>query len=348
MGLLSSVTKPPAKKNIFISYRVSDTAGETGRLVDSLKQHFSEDQIFIDIEKIEPGVDFTEAIAKSLGSCDVLLAIIGPNWQGFNPSTNTHRIKNADDWVRLEISTALQRNIRVVPVLVDGAELPSSEVLPDDLQPLLKRQAHEISNKRWKYDTEELIKFLVRSVGITPKYQKQEPVKREVSWWAKNNTWVIIGAVVIVALILIASLSNQNNADPASGYTPPSQTSDPLTPAVNDPVVENEEPPGVTTEKTYSVDGTWYDANGLYYFEIAQESNHLKASSYSMAGLQTGQGTGNINANEVNLNINVTNYGLFIISTTLSKDEQNLTGTLKIENNGASYSEPLRLVKHRN
>ena len=67
-----------------------------------------------------------------------------------------------------------------------------------------------------------------------------------------------------------------------------------------------------------------------------------------MTGMQTGNGTGTINGNDVNLNINVTGYGLFIINTTLSNDEQNLTGTLKIENNGASYSEPLRLVRHKN
>ena len=99
MGLFTTTTKAPARKNIFISYRVSDTSGETGRLVDSLKQYFFEDQIFIDIDKIEPGVDFTEAIAKSLESCDVMLAIIGPNWQGLNTTNNTSRINNANDWV---------------------------------------------------------------------------------------------------------------------------------------------------------------------------------------------------------------------------------------------------------
>jgi hypothetical protein len=339
MGLYSSTIKPPAKKNIFISYRVSDTAGETGRLVDSLKQYFSEDQIFIDIEKIEPGVDFTVAIAKSLESCDVLLAIIGPNWQGLNHSTNTSRINNTDDWVRLEISTALQRNIRVVPVLVDGAELPAAEQLPDDLQPLLKRQAYEISNKRWKYDTDELIKFLVRSIGIAPKHQTQQPVKQEKSWWAKNYVWVTISAVVLIALMFITSLLNDDIVSSGPDNNPYRNNNEPIQPVVNDTPAE--------TPKTYLVDGTWYDANGLYYFEISQNNSQLTASSYSMAGLQTGQGSGTINGNEVILNINVTGYGLFIINTRLSGDEQNLSGTLKIENNGASYSEPLRLLRNR-
>src|SRR5688500_1884326 len=92
------------KKNIFISYRVNDTAGETGRLVDSLKHYFDEDQIFMDIDKIEPGVDFSEVISKSLSSCDVLLAIIGPNWLGGREVQGTPRIHQPNDWVRLEIS----------------------------------------------------------------------------------------------------------------------------------------------------------------------------------------------------------------------------------------------------
>lgn len=154
------------KRNIFINYRVHDTAGETGRLVDRLKQHFDDDQIFMDIEKIEPGLDFTKAISKSLESCHLMLAIIGPEWLG--KDGNTSRIKNSNDWVKTEISTALGRDIRVIPVLVDGAELPSSEDLPPELQPLLLRQSYEISNKRWDYDTEQLIAFLIKS-GITPK-----------------------------------------------------------------------------------------------------------------------------------------------------------------------------------
>src|SRR5690606_14157458 len=121
-------------------------------------------QIFMDIDKIEPGVDFTDAISHSLECCDVMLAIIGPRWMG--EIGQSSRIKNDDDWVRLEIATAIKRNIRVVPVLVDGAELPTAEELPEDLQSLLKRQAYEISNKRWRYDTEELIKFLENNDGV--------------------------------------------------------------------------------------------------------------------------------------------------------------------------------------
>ncbi|HEX8315765.1 MAG TPA: toll/interleukin-1 receptor domain-containing protein, partial [Flavisolibacter sp.] len=132
--------KNNADKKIFISYRVQDTSGETGRLVDALKQYFTDDQLFMDIENLEPGIDFTEGIEKSLSACDVFLAVIGPHWAG-ERSNGSSRINEEDDWVRTEVGTALRRNIRVVPVLVDGGSLPKAEDLPPELQPLLKRQA---------------------------------------------------------------------------------------------------------------------------------------------------------------------------------------------------------------
>ena len=341
MGLFTQTAKAPTRKNIFISYRVNDTAGETGRLVDSLKQYFNEDQIFVDIDKIEPGVDFTEAIAKSLESCDVMLAIIGPGWQGVNSATNSSRITNPNDWVRLEISTALKRNIRVVPVLVDGAGLPTEEQLPEDLQPLLRRQAYEISNKRWKYDTDELIRFLVKSVGIAPKNQTAQTVKQEPSWWGKYYPWVILVGLLVIFVGIFSSQTDYDVPDDNSGF----QNEQPV---INDnsrnPVSRPE--PEAKTGKEYFIGGTWYDANGLYYFIISQDGNALSATSYSMAGQPTGQGNGSINGNNVLLNINVTGYGIFTINTSLSENEKVLAGTLKIENNGAAYTEPLRLNKN--
>lgn len=182
-------------RNIFISYRVQDTAGETGRLVDALKERFDEKQIFIDIEKIEPGLDFSQVISRSLDACDVMLAIIGPNWLGAQPGSDTLRIQSPQDWVRQEISTALKRNIRVIPVLVDGAAMPPAGQLPDDLKPLLMRQAYEVSNKRWKYDTGQLMDFLEKSVGIPAKSRQvpAPPVARK-SWLRSNLGWIVLVA----------------------------------------------------------------------------------------------------------------------------------------------------------
>lgn len=184
-----------AKKNIFISYRVHDAAGEAGRLADSLKEYFSEDQIFMDIDKLGPGEDFADTISKSLESCDIMLAIIGADWSGYNAITHESRINQPQDWVKVEISKALERKIRVVPILVNGATLPEASKLPADLQPLLAKQSYELSNKRWKYDVAELVKFLIK-FGIAP---KKNPVHHN----SDNHGKIAIKPTVLIAIISI-------------------------------------------------------------------------------------------------------------------------------------------------
>ena len=209
-----------ARKNIFISYRVNDTAGETGRLVDSLKQYVDDDQIFIDIDQLEPGADFAEVIKKHLDFCDVMLAVIGPNWIGRKQDGST-LITEEDDWVRLELSKALARGIRVVPVLVNNATLPTAKELPEDLQPLLKRNTYSISFNRWKYDTDNLALFLIKSIGITP---KATPVKKK--WWAaiSSKRYVVYIFKLLVILVILSFIDSFNyrvlttNRDPATEY----------------------------------------------------------------------------------------------------------------------------------
>jgi len=150
---------------IFISYRRQDSAGWAGHLSDILQENFGPEQIFMDIETIEAGVDFIEMIRKAVGSCDVLIAVIGPQWLAASDANGRRRLDNANDFIRLEIATALQRNIRVIPVLVGGAAMPSEEDLPPDLAALARRQADELSDKRWEFDTEQLVKILVKTLG---------------------------------------------------------------------------------------------------------------------------------------------------------------------------------------
>src|SRR5690349_13883457 len=133
---------------IFISYRRDDSLATTGRLYDHLVKHFSTDRVFMDVDTIEPGVDFVEAIEQAVSKCDILIAIIGPGW--LSTSTNEgRRLDNPEDFVRLEIATALKRNIRVVPVLIDNTPMPQASDLPDDLKSLARRNAFELSNIRF-------------------------------------------------------------------------------------------------------------------------------------------------------------------------------------------------------
>jgi tetratricopeptide (TPR) repeat protein len=147
---------------IFISYRRDDASHPAGRLYDHLTARFPKTRIFMDIDNLEPGEDFVEVIESAVASCDVLIAIIGKHWLTSSDEQGKRRLDNADDFVRLEISTALRRGIRVVPVLMDGALMPRSTQLPAELHPLARRQAIEVSHNRFRADSERLIEALNR------------------------------------------------------------------------------------------------------------------------------------------------------------------------------------------
>jgi hypothetical protein len=142
---------------IFLSYRRDDAAGHAGHLFDDLTELGRYD-VFMDIEKIGAGLAFKQAIDGALASCDVFLALIGRRWLDAQDSEGRVRLENPEDLVRLEVGRALAReDVRVVPVLVQDAEMPSSEALPEPLKALAERNAHDISDKRWRYDVEQLV-----------------------------------------------------------------------------------------------------------------------------------------------------------------------------------------------
>lgn len=160
--------------SIFISYRRDDSSAYVGRLHDNLSARFTQEQVFIDIERIEPGEDFVKVIEGAVGSCSVLLAVIGRDWLK-STDGQTDRLHNPYDFVRLEIRAALDRGIRVIPVLVQGARMPAELDLPADLAALARRQAHTIGEGHyWKADVDRLIGLLERLFS-----QQEEEHKRE-------------------------------------------------------------------------------------------------------------------------------------------------------------------------
>jgi TIR domain len=118
---------------IIISYRRADSAAISGRIFDRLASHYGDDAVFMDVDKIPFGTDFREHIRKVLLEGDVLLAVIGPNWLG-KSADGTSRIKDEADPVRVEVEIALRQKTRMIPVLVDGATMPSTADLPDALR----------------------------------------------------------------------------------------------------------------------------------------------------------------------------------------------------------------------
>jgi hypothetical protein len=115
---------------IFISYRRRDAKHAAGRLVNHLRRTFDSDQLFLDIDSVDPGHDFKKAVSEKLQACEVLLAVIGPGWLSSSDERGTRRVDDPKDFARIEIESALARGIRVIPVLVDGASMPSEEDLP--------------------------------------------------------------------------------------------------------------------------------------------------------------------------------------------------------------------------
>ncbi|KAA3655135.1 MAG: TIR domain-containing protein [Proteobacteria bacterium] len=162
---------------IFISYRRDDSAGYAGRLYDRLAAHFGAGRVFMDVEGIEPGTDFVDAIEGAVASCRVLIVLIGDEWLTATDASGRRRLDDPHDFIRLETRAALARDIRVVPVLLDRAPMPTIDDLPEDLQALVRRQAVELNHKQWDATSGELIRTLEKILGAadTPEHTAAPP-----------------------------------------------------------------------------------------------------------------------------------------------------------------------------
>jgi hypothetical protein len=156
---------------VFVTYRRVDSAAYAGRLHDALVEEFGEDNVFQDVSAIVPGEDFTAAIDAALDEADAVLVVIGPNWLSPGPS-GSPRLHEENDYVRIEISKALARGIRVVPLLVGRASLPSATQLLEDLVPLSHRQAVELRDTTWHQD----VAALIGSLQGKPRFENRR-------WW---------------------------------------------------------------------------------------------------------------------------------------------------------------------
>src|SRR5271165_1844980 len=141
---------------IFISYRRDDNPAWARSLYDRLTQRFGENQVFRDVDGIPLGKDFLKEIERRVGECDVLIAVIGARWLTSTDQQGGKRLENPKDFVRMEIGTALRRDIRVIPVLVDGVSMPKSTDLPDDLKELVYRNALQIGDTHFDDDCRRL------------------------------------------------------------------------------------------------------------------------------------------------------------------------------------------------
>lgn len=262
-----SHTTPRPFSGIFISYRRDDSAGHAGRLFDRLSAHFGQDQVFMDIDHIEPGEDFAQVIEDAVSSCEILIAIIGRHWLS-SAGEVSRRLDNPNDFVRLEITAALNRNIRVIPLLVQRATMPGPQDLPDNLAKLSRRHALELSDLRWNRDVDQLIgaieKILAerreprhravqedeeRQRRETETQRRQEPVPRPAP--SKRALLLLVSAFLVVTVLAAAlfggklgwttkqhdaentntSAGNTNTASATNGSQTEKQKNSPMTPA---------------------------------------------------------------------------------------------------------------------
>lgn len=131
---------------IFISYRRDDTASICGRIYDRLCMRFGRENVFKDVEGIPLGVNFEEYVGSVVAQCAVQLVIIGPGWITASTETGDRRLEDPHDLVRIEVEAALNRNIPVIPVLVQGATIPHSSKLPPSMQGLLGKNGLAVGN----------------------------------------------------------------------------------------------------------------------------------------------------------------------------------------------------------
>jgi hypothetical protein len=188
-----AVSSAESMARVFISYRRDDSPGDARGLADHLKQRFGPASVFLDIDTIDPGIDFERALTSSLQETSAMLVVIGPRWTAMAKADESRRLDDPGDYVRREVEAALGRDIPVVPVLVQGAHLPRKEDLPESLAALVKRQVATLDHAEFHDDAERLCDRLAKVIVV------KDPPGR----WAWRKWWPVAAVVAAVALALV-------------------------------------------------------------------------------------------------------------------------------------------------
>jgi len=209
------LSRQAPSSRIFVSYRHDADAMAAGWLVERLAGHFGKKQIFKDVDSIEPGDDFVKVITDAVGSCDVLLALIGRQWLTMTGEDGRRRLDDPKDFVRLEIEAALNRDIRLIPVLIEGTKMPRAEEVPPSLAPLVNRQGLDFSSANAEPEFDRLIRALNKTLAEVraqpargaPAIRYRRPAaSRGYHWLAQHRTAAAATAAALVAIGLIAAV----------------------------------------------------------------------------------------------------------------------------------------------
>jgi hypothetical protein len=187
-------------KRIFISYRRDDTAAAAGRLYDRLWRLLSKSNVFFDISAIEGGENFETKIVSEIERSDAALVLIGKKWLEPSQKSGKPRIWDADDYVRAEVRASLQRSILVLPVLVDGTQMPSPEQLPDDIRAVTARNALLLRHESFDDDAENILRV---ALGAAPRERPWDEKGKLVVKIAYSATGAIAGLILLGLAALV-------------------------------------------------------------------------------------------------------------------------------------------------
>jgi hypothetical protein len=208
---------------VFISYRREDSAGFAGRLCESLERRLGDGEVFRDADALEPGQDFVDAIAARLTQCKACLVLIGREWLDMTDGSGRRRLEQDNDYVRLEIAGALARaDVLVVPVLVEGVRMPSSEELPESIRALSRRQAVSLRDETWDADVDRLVSAVRASTRPRPlQHAPRDRVDR------RTVGWVALAIALMLVAILAARYVQQSGTRLGASVEPASPVADP-------------------------------------------------------------------------------------------------------------------------
>ncbi len=163
-------------RKVFLSYRREDSAAAAGRLSDRLVAELGDRNVFMDVDGVALGADFVKRLIEEVTCCDFLLAVIGPKWLEAADEAGDRRLDDPNDFVRVEIAAALQRDIPVIPILLDGTKIPRADRLPEDLKHLSRRNGLDVRQASFHSDVGRLIRELKETApaAINPSVSKVE------------------------------------------------------------------------------------------------------------------------------------------------------------------------------
>jgi Domain of unknown function (DUF4189)/TIR domain len=212
---------------IFINYRRGDEPGFTHALLGRLEQAFPAERLFIDVDNIPAGEDFVRALESQVSQCDALLAVIGNGWLDARDERGSRRLDDPNDFVRIEIESALRQGKRVIPVLVHEARMPRPDELPEAIRPLATRNAVRLTHERFRADVQGLIKALQGALAdvaaLRPDAVDQGPEPRKPLQSARRTLLTLCVLGIVLAGSIGAWIANPHLM-PVSQGAPPVQS----------------------------------------------------------------------------------------------------------------------------